>query len=103
LDSNRKFFSYRALGYLVCNWDFEVAPAKTYISLLRGAKKFAIVQISATERFDIGIKLKGIATTERLEAAGTWNTMVTHRVRISDSKEIDAEVLAWLKEAYDAA
>jgi hypothetical protein len=31
------------------------------------------------------------------------NAMVTHRVRISDPKQIDAEVLAWLKQAYDAA
>ena len=29
--------------------------------------------------------------------------MVTHRVRISDPKQIDKEVLAWLKQAYDAA
>jgi hypothetical protein len=29
--------------------------------------------------------------------------MVTHRVRISDAAQIDADVLAWLKQAYDAA
>jgi hypothetical protein len=29
--------------------------------------------------------------------------MVTHRVRITDPAQIDAEVLAWLKLAYDAA
>jgi len=29
--------------------------------------------------------------------------MVTHRVRISDPKQIDKEVLAWFKQAYDAA
>jgi hypothetical protein len=27
--------------------------------------------------------------------------MVTHRVRVSDLKQIDAEVLTWLKQAYD--
>ena len=51
---------------------------------------------------DIGIKLKGVAPTEQFEAAGSWNAMVTHRVRISDPKQIDAEVLAWLRQAYDA-
>ena len=61
----------------------EIAPVKSYISLVRGAKKFGIVQISA-ERIDIGIKLKGVPPTERFEAAGSWNAMVTHRVRISD-------------------
>jgi hypothetical protein len=29
--------------------------------------------------------------------------MVTHRVRISAAQQIDAEVLAWLKQAYAAA
>jgi hypothetical protein len=46
---------------------------------------------------DIGIKLKGAAPTERFEAARTWNNMVTHRVRISDPHQIDAQALAWLK------
>ena len=29
--------------------------------------------------------------------------MVTHRVRVTDLAQIDAELLAWLKLAYDAA
>ncbi|MGD0752286.1 MAG: DUF5655 domain-containing protein, partial [Anaerolineales bacterium] len=62
----------------------------------------AIIQVTA-EHMDIGIKLKGMKPTERFEAAGAWNSMVTHRVRISDLDQIDAEVLAWLKQAYEAA
>ena len=46
---------------------------------------------------------RGSHATERFEAAGSWNAMVTHRVRITDPAQIDAEVLAWLKLAYDAA
>jgi hypothetical protein len=83
--------------------DVEIAPNRTYINLYRGAKKFGIVQISSADRIDIGIKLKGIAATNRLELSGSWNAMVTHRVRIGDAKEINAEVLAWLKQAYEAA
>ena len=82
--------------------DVTVSSTDTYISLLRGGKKFGIVQIAA-ERMDIGIKLKGVKPTERFEAAGKWNAMVTHRLRITAPKEIDKEVLAWLKQAYDAA
>jgi len=55
------------------------------------------------DRFDIGIKLKGVAPAGRLEAAVSWNNMVSHRVRISDPKQIDAKLLAWLEQAYDAA
>ncbi len=82
--------------------DVVIAPNETYINILRGKKKFAILQISSLERVDIGIKLKGIAPTERLELAGTWNAMVTHRVRITDSSELDSVVLEWLRLAYEA-
>lgn len=83
--------------------DVRTSPTNSYISLLRGHDKFGIVQPSAAERLDIGIKLKGVAPTERFEPAGTWQTMVTHRVRIADPKQIDKDVLGWLKRAYEAA
>lgn len=82
--------------------DVEVSPNMTYINLCRGSRKFAIAQV-AVERLDIGIKLKGVKPTKRFEAAGTWNAMVTHRVRITEPKQIDKEMVAWLKQAYDAA
>lgn len=83
--------------------DVTVGTTSTYISLLRKGKKFGIVMPSSADRLDIGIKFKGVAPTVRLEAAGTWHNMVTHRVRITDPKQIDTEVLAWLKQAYDVA
>src|SRR5882724_11673250 len=83
--------------------DVSVAAGGTYINLLREDKKFAILQPSSSERIDIGIKLKGTSADERFESAGSWNAMVTHRVRISDPIQIDREVLAWLRRAYDAA
>ena len=49
------------------------------------------------------LKLKGVAPAGRLEAAGTWNSMVTLRVRVGDPKQLDAELLAWLRQAYEAA
>ncbi len=81
----------------------EAVANETYVNVLVGKKKFAILQPSSNERFDVGIKLKNAALTDRLELAGSWNTMVTHRVRITDPKQIDTEVLAWLKQAYNAA
>ena len=83
--------------------DITIAPNNTYINVQRGGKKFAILQATTAERFDVGLKLKGVAPTRRFESAGSWNSMVTHRVRISDPKQFDAEVLAWLRQAYDAA
>ena len=83
--------------------DVTVGTTSTYISLLRNGKKFGIVMPSSAERLDIGIKFKGVPPTARLEAAGTWHNMVTHRVRITDPKQIDKELLAWLKQAYEVA
>ncbi len=83
--------------------DVSVGTTSTYISLLRNGKKFGIVMPSSAERLDIGIKFKGVPPTARLESAGTWHNMVTHRVRITDPKQIDKEVLVWLKQAYDIA
>jgi hypothetical protein len=82
--------------------DVAVSHGSTYLSLIKGGKKFAIVQ-AVGERMDIGVKLKGAAAAGRLEEAGAWNTMVTHRVRIKDEAECDEEVLGWLKQAYDKA
>lgn len=82
--------------------DVEVAAADSYINLNRAGKKFGIVAVTA-ERLDVGIKLKGVASTPRLEAAGSWNAMVTHRVRVSEAPQIDAELVGWLRAAYDKA
>ena len=82
--------------------DVSTDPTNTYISILRNGKNLGIVQVS-TDRLDIGIKLKSMKPTGRFEAAGAWNSMVTHRVRISDPDQIDVEVMAWLKQAYEAA
>jgi hypothetical protein len=82
--------------------DVEAAPKKAYVSLRR-KKQFALIQPSTKTRVDVGINLKGKAPTGRLEASGSFNTMVSHRVRLESAAEINAEVIAWLKEAYQAA
>ncbi|MEP7358894.1 MAG: DUF5655 domain-containing protein, partial [Anaerolineales bacterium] len=78
-------------------------PNQSYINILRGSKKMGIVQVAAADHMDIGIKLKGVSPAGRLEAAGAWNPMVTHRVRLTDPKQVDNELLGWLKQAYLAA
>jgi hypothetical protein len=82
--------------------DVTASANETYVNLVRGKKKFAILQPSAADRLDIGVKLKVVRPEGRFEVAGSWNTMVTHRIRIGDPAEIDAEVLSWLKNAYDS-
>ena len=82
--------------------DVELAPKKVYVSLRR-AKQFGLVQPSTKTRVDVGIQLKGATPGERLEASGSFNAMVSHRVRISDAAEVNDELIGWLQAAYDAA
>lgn len=85
-----------------CGNDVELAPKKSYMSLRR-SKQFACVIPSTKARVDVGLQLKGVAPTGRLEAAGSWNAMVTHRVRLESAAQVDAELVAWLRQAYAAA
>lgn len=82
--------------------DMEVAPKKAYVSLRR-KKQFALLQPSTKTRLDVGIKLKGVDPEGRLEASGSFNSMVTHRVRVTDPAEVDAHLIGWLRKAYEAA
>lgn len=80
----------------------DTSLTNTYVSLLRATAKFAIIAVTA-QRLDIGIKLKGADPTERFEPSGSWNSMVTHRVRVTAADQLDDELFDWLTRAYDAA
>jgi hypothetical protein len=82
--------------------DVSAQPAKSYISLVRDGKKFAIVKVTS-ERFDIGIKLPGTAPAGRLTPAGSWNAMVTHRVTVENPGDVDPELIEWMRSAYAGA
>lgn len=82
--------------------DVEVAPKKAYVSLRR-SKQFAIVQPSTRTRVDLGINLKDKAAAGRLEKAGSFNSMVSHRVRLEKPADVDKEVKAWLRKAWQQA
>ena len=82
--------------------DVEVSPKKAYVSLRR-SKQFATVQPSTATRMDVGINLKGSPGTARLEKIASTSAMTTHRVRVGSVKEVDAELVGWLKKAYEAS
>jgi len=82
--------------------DIEVSPKKTYVSLRR-SKQFALIQPSTATRVDVGINLKGEPAKGRLEESGSFNAMVSHRVRVESVKDVNAELIGWLKKAYAGA
>lgn len=82
--------------------DVEVAPKKTYVSLRR-SKQFALIQPSTKTRIDLGINIKDAPAAGKLEKSGSFNAMVSHRVRLEKPGDVDKDVKAWLKKAYDAS
>jgi hypothetical protein len=82
--------------------EMEVAPKKTYVSLRR-SKQFAIIQPSTKTRIDLGLNMKGVAAKGRLEKSGSFNAMVSHRVRLEKATDVDKDVKAWLKLAWSEA
>jgi hypothetical protein len=82
--------------------DVEIAPKKTYVSLRRN-KQFGLVQPSTKTRVDVGLNLPTTASGERLEASGSFNSMVSHRVRLEKPEQVDEELIGWLRAAYESA
>ncbi len=82
--------------------DVEITPKKANVSLRR-KKQFALIQPSTKSRIDVGLKFKEKEFSERLESSGPFGSMCTHRVQITDKKQVDNELIKWLKEAYENA
>ena len=80
----------------------EIAPKKAYVSLRR-SKQFAIIQPSTKTRVDLGLNMKGEPAKGRLEKSGSFNAMVSHRVRLEKAADVDKDVKAWLKKAWSGA
>ncbi len=80
---------------------FEIAPKKTYVSLKR-KKQFIILNPASKTRFEIGFNLKGVEPKGKLEAEKP-NGICSHKINLSEISEIDAEVIGWIKMAFDNA
>ena len=79
--------------------DVIITPKKTSVSIIR-KKQFALIKPATKTRIDLGLKLKDKPTSGRLENSGPFGTMCTHRVQLTDVKQIDEELITWLKESY---
>lgn len=82
--------------------DVELSPKKAYVSLRR-KKQFAIIQPSTKDRLDVGLNIKGVAPSGNVTAAGSWNAMCTHRIKVEDVKMVNKDLIEWIKKSYDQA
>ncbi len=85
-----------------CYGEIEIAPKKAYVSLRR-SKQFAIIQPSTRTRVDLGLNIKGEPAKGRLEESGSFNAMVSHRVRLEKVGDVDKQIKRWLEKAWSGA
>jgi hypothetical protein len=81
--------------------DFEVAPKKGYVALRR-KKQFAILGPKTVDRAELGINLKDDVGSARIVAQKPGG-MCQYAVALTSPADVDAEVLAVLRRAFDAA
>ena len=81
--------------------EFEIAPKKGYVSLRR-KKQFAMIGPKTNTRFEVGINAKDFKKSARLMEQPK-GSMCNYIVSLTDVKEVDAELVAWLKSAYEGA
>lgn len=80
---------------------FEEAPKKTYVSYRR-AKQFCMVGPATNTRVEVNFNMRGIPSTPRLLELPPGQ-MCQYTVRLTDVGQVDAELLGWIRLAYDAA
>ncbi|WP_297693294.1 DUF4287 domain-containing protein [uncultured Eudoraea sp.] len=80
--------------------DVIITPKKASVSIIR-KRQFVLIKPATKTRIDLGFKLKDKPITGRLENSGPFASMCTHRVQLHDVNDIDDELKAWIKEAYD--
>jgi hypothetical protein len=81
--------------------EFEVVPKKGYVSLRR-KKQFAMIGPKTNTRFEVGINGKDLKKTPRL-LEQPKGSMCNYIVNLTDAKEVDSELVAWLQSAYEGA
>lgn len=82
--------------------DVEIAPKNAYVSLRR-KKQFAMLQPATKTRFEVGLNLKDQQQKGKLEEITTSNAMCSHKINLTSKKDIDKEVISWIKTAYEKA
>ena len=80
---------------------FEAAAKKTYVSYRR-KKQFVMIGPATNTQLEVGINIKELAASDRLKTLPAGQ-MCNFKVRLSSIAEVDAELLGWLKAAYQAA
>lgn len=79
----------------------EKAPKKTYISMRRN-KQSAMFGPTTEDQIEPGFNARALPAAERLKAMLPGG-MCQNAVRLSSVSEVDAQLMRWIRTAFDAA
>ncbi|MBK8051972.1 MAG: DUF4287 domain-containing protein [Saprospiraceae bacterium] len=80
--------------------DITFAPKKDSVSFIR-KKQFVLIKPASKTRVDLGLKLKNVTLSGRLENSGPFGAMCTNRIQICSLDDVDTETTQWITEAYN--
>jgi hypothetical protein len=81
--------------------EFETVPKKGYVSLRR-KKQFAMIGPKTNKRFEVGLNAKDFKKNPRL-LEQPQGSMCNYIVHVTDAQEVDSELIAWIRSAYESA
>ena len=81
--------------------EFEIAPKKGYVSLRR-KRQFAMLGPKTNARFELGLNAKDLKKNARL-LEQPKGSMCNYIVQMNDASEVDAQLIAWVKSAFESA
>ena len=80
---------------------FEIAPKKGYLSLRR-KKQFAMIGPATRTAVEVGLNARELPSSPRLTVVPP-GAMCQYKVRVSEPDDVDAQLVAWVRHAYDTA
>lgn len=89
------------MKHIVNFGEFEIVPKKGYVSLRR-RKQFAMIGPKTNTRFEIGINAKDFKKNARLQEQPK-GSMCNYIVSLTEAQGVDAELIAWIKSAFEGA
>jgi hypothetical protein len=83
--------------------DVSIQTRTTHVALMGPQRIFAVVQPTTLARVDLGLRMEMPPDdrTTRLQPATDLGTDFPARIALASAGEVDSEVAAWLKHAYD--
>jgi hypothetical protein len=81
--------------------DFDIVPKKGYVSLRR-SKQFAMITPATRSRIEVGLNARELEATDRLTAMPR-GSMCYFKVNVTEIAQVDDELIAWIRAAFDSA